>query len=137
MQDNGNYIVGKCLSPAFIWNGRDEFGEDDIPLGPFETAAAFYRAQILALMAHVRELPMEHHLFHAPVPVPEEYGTFNEYRIATDRWNDYVTVGSKIECAKNRLEYTQAALTLWIWCLLLSNKRKISQVLGSHCAIRI
>lgn len=35
---------------------------------------------------------MEHNLFHAPVPVPQEYDDFQEYKIVTDRWNDYVTV---------------------------------------------
>lgn len=112
MQENDNYVVGKCLSPTFLWHGRDEFDEDDIPLGPFENAESFYKAQVFALLAHVRELPMEHHLLHAPVPMRCEYDTFSEYRIATDRWNDYVTVGSKIESSQNRVDYTLGALAL-------------------------
>jgi hypothetical protein len=111
-QAGDDHILGKCLSPALLWYGRDDFDEDDIPLGPFDDAASFYRAQTLALLAHVRELPLGHHMLHAPVPVRQEYDTFNEYYTATNRWNDYVTVGSKIESAKSKLDYTSAALAI-------------------------
>lgn len=117
-----DYTLERCLSPALIWHGRDEFDESDIPLGPFDDAASFYRAQTLALLAHVRELPMEHHVFRAPVPTRQEYNTFSEYRTATDRWNDYVTVGSKIESATNRLEYTSAGLAILDFVPLLAER---------------
>jgi hypothetical protein len=39
------------------------------------------------------------------VPTPDEYNTYDDYRSATDRWNDFVTVGSKIDNGKNRLDY--------------------------------
>ncbi|KAJ6059479.1 hypothetical protein N7444_003118 [Penicillium canescens] len=42
----------------------------------------------------------------------QEYNTFTEYQIATDRWNDYVTVGFKTEGANDPLDYT-AALTMY------------------------
>lgn len=53
-----DYTLGKCLSPALMWHGRDGFDEDHIPLRPFDDAASFYRAQTFALLTHVRELPM-------------------------------------------------------------------------------
>ncbi|KAJ6178161.1 hypothetical protein N7519_008622 [Penicillium mononematosum] len=69
-------------------------------------------ACINAFLAHSAELPMEHHLFHAPVPIVQEYDSFEEYRLATDRWNDYATVGSKIESRKNRLDYISVGISL-------------------------
>ena len=94
---DGSYVTGKCLYPSLFWQSRDEFDEEDIPRGPFTEAESFYKALISALFVHVKELSMEHHLFHGPVPVPEEYDDFQGYRIATDRWNDYVAVESKID----------------------------------------
>ena len=44
-------------------------------------------------------------MFLAPVPIPDEYNTYNDYLSATDRWNDFVTKGSKIDGGKNRLNY--------------------------------
>ncbi|PLB48747.1 hypothetical protein P170DRAFT_446580 [Aspergillus steynii IBT 23096] len=107
-----SYVVGRCLYPTLVWNGRDEFDEQDIPRGPFTEPESFYSALILAFNAHVKELPMGHHLFHGPVPVPEEYDNFNEYRTATDRWNDYVAVGSKAESTQNSLDYALVGISL-------------------------
>lgn len=68
-------------------------------------------------------------MFHAPVPTQQEYDTFSEYHIATDRWNDYVTVGAKIESAKNRLGYTSAALAILELVPLLAERD--DQILSS------
>ncbi|GLA55876.1 hypothetical protein AnigIFM63604_003095 [Aspergillus niger] len=65
---------------------------------------------------------MEHHLFHAPVPIVQEYDSFEEYRVATDRWNDYVAVGSKAESRKNRLDYTLVGISLRDTVAFLSGK---------------
>src|SRR5699024_4070521 len=90
---DGNFVLGACLYPGLIWQGREEFSEDDIPRGLFSYVHEFYKALISALFTHLRELPMEHHLFHAPVPIPQEYESYGDYRISTDRWNDYVAIG--------------------------------------------
>lgn len=55
---------------------------------------------------------MGHYLFYAPVLMRNEYDTFSEYRIATDRWNAYVTVKSKIESSWNGVDDTLGALVL-------------------------
>ncbi|KAG9249705.1 uncharacterized protein F5Z01DRAFT_668523 [Emericellopsis atlantica] len=51
------------------------------------------------------QLPMGHHVLRAPVPVPEEYPTFSKYYAATDRWNDFVTLGGIVDSSMNRLQY--------------------------------
>ncbi|CAG8113721.1 unnamed protein product [Penicillium nalgiovense] len=112
MDNNNSYTPRKCLFPGLVWQRRDEFDGTDITRGPFSEAKAFYMASIDAFLAHSAELPMEHHLFHAPVPIVQEYDSFEEYRLATDRWNDYATVGSKIESRKNRLDYTLVNISL-------------------------
>ena len=71
----------------------------------FNVDGHYYEALLSAFLLHVRELPMEQHAFFAPIPVPDEFETFLSYRSATDRWNDFVTIGSKIESSKNRLDY--------------------------------
>ncbi|KOC16704.1 hypothetical protein AFLA70_729g000230 [Aspergillus flavus AF70] len=109
---NGELVIEKCLYPSLVWQGRDEFDEQDIPRGPFTDAKSFYVALIRALFAHAKELPMEHHLFHGPVPVPQEYDNFQEYRTATDRWNDYVAIGLKTESTQNRLDYALVGMSL-------------------------
>ena len=109
---DGSYVTGKCLYPSLFWQSRDEFDEEDIPRGPFTEAESFYKALISALFVHVKELSMEHHLFHGPVPLPEEHDDFQEYRIATDRWNDYVAVGSKTDSMQSRLDYALVGLSL-------------------------
>lgn len=88
----GSYTTGKCLYPSLIWQGRDEFDEQNIPRGPFTESESFYMALKDALFAHLKELCTEHHFFHASVPVPQEYDDFQEYRIPTDRWDDYVAI---------------------------------------------
>lgn len=90
----------------------DEFDKQDIPRGPFGETKFFYKALILALFIHLKELPMEHHFFHAPVPVPPKYNNFQECKIATDRCNDYAAIGPKAESAKNRLGYALVGISL-------------------------
>jgi hypothetical protein len=119
-EENGVYTIGKCLLPCLLLQGRDEFDDDEIPRGPFTTSGAFYTALIRAFFAHVKELPMEHHLFRGPVPVPQEYESYEEYRIATDHWNDYVAAGSKTENTKNRLDYALVGVSLTDWVPLLA-----------------
>ena len=121
---DGNFVLGTCLYPGLIWQGRDEFSEDDIPRGLFNYVHEFYKALISALFAHLRELPMEHHLFHAPVPIPQEYESYGDYRISTDRWNDYVAIGSKAESVRNRLDYALAGVALIDIVPLLAEKEK-------------
>lgn len=127
MDNNSFYTTRKCLFPSLIWQGREEFDDTEVTRGPFSESKAFYMASINALLAHSAELPMEHHLFHAPVPIVQQYDSFEEYRLATDRWNDYATVGSKIESRKNRLDYTSVGISIRDTVAFMSEKdRQIS-----------
>ncbi|KAJ5254201.1 hypothetical protein N7524_011381 [Penicillium chrysogenum] len=84
MDNNSSYTPGKCLFPSLIWQGREEFDDTEITRGPFSESKAFYMACINAFLAHSAELSMEHHLFHAPVPIVQEYDSFEEYRSLID-----------------------------------------------------
>ena len=107
VEEGGIYSLKECLSPALILHNRDTLG-DEIPRGPFEHDCEYYESLLSAFILHIEDLPLEQHAFFAPIPVPEEFKTFESYRSATDRWNDFVTVGSKIDSAKNRLDYSIA-----------------------------
>jgi len=103
-EEEGTYKIKNCLSSAFSLYGRDKFREN-IDRGPFTHEKEYYESLVSAFLLHVESLPLEHHIFLAPVPTPDEYNTYDDYRSATDRWNDFVTVGSKIDSGKNRLDY--------------------------------
>ncbi len=103
-EEEGTYKIKNCLSSAFNLYGRDKFREN-IDHGSFAHEKEYYESLVSASLLHVESLPLEHHIFLAPVPTPDEYNTYDDYRSATDRWNDFVTVGSKIDSEKNRLDY--------------------------------
>jgi len=106
-QRNGEYYVEECLSRALTWSSRDSF--DDIARGPFSNDKEYYESLISALCHHAEKLPLEHHVFLAPVPKIKDFSTHSSYRSAVQLWNDFVTVGSKPDSSKNRLDYITAA----------------------------
>ena len=61
----------------------------------------------------IRYLPLEHHIFFAPVPAPTEYNSYASYLSATNRWNEFMTVVSKTESSKNRLDHIIARRFLY------------------------
>ena len=103
-KEDKEYRVKECLSPALIWHQQDSLG-DDVARGPFQHDHDYYESLLLAALLHVRELPLEQHAFFAPIPELKEFETFLSQRSAVSRWNDFVTVGSKIDSSKNRLDY--------------------------------
>ncbi|KAL9127196.1 MAG: hypothetical protein Q9217_003883 [Psora testacea] len=103
-EEEGTYQIKSCLSSSFCLYGRDEF-RDEINRGPFMREREYYESLISAFLLHVECLPLEHHILLAPVPRPDEYNIYDDYLAATDRWNDFVTVGAKIDSGKNRLDY--------------------------------
>jgi hypothetical protein len=103
-EEDGRYCVKQCLSPALIWHQRDSLG-DDVARGPFQHDHDYYESLLSAFLLHVKELPLEQHAFFAPIPKPRELETFLAHRSAVSRWNDFVTLGSKIDSSKNRLDY--------------------------------
>ena len=106
-EEDGEYRIKKCLSPALVWHERDSL-DDDVPRGPFQHTHDYYESQLSAFLLHVKELPLEQHAFFAPIPELREFETLLSYRSAVSRWNDFVTVGSKIDSSKNRLDYCVA-----------------------------
>ncbi|KAF8851886.1 hypothetical protein BDZ45DRAFT_131931 [Acephala macrosclerotiorum] len=103
-EEDGEYRVEECLSPALIWHRRDSLG-GDVARGPFQRDHEYYDSLVSAFLLHVKELPLEQHAFFAPIPELKKFETFPSYRSAVSRWNDFVTVGSKIDNSKNRLDY--------------------------------
>jgi hypothetical protein len=97
------FSVRACLSPGLLLKDRHTL--DGISSGPFLNGDDYYRSLLSAFRQHVEVLPLEHHTFFAPVPTPEEYECYDAYLSATERWNDFVALGSKIDSSKNRLDY--------------------------------
>jgi hypothetical protein len=107
---DGEYHIEECLSRALTWSSRDSFY--DIARGPFYNDKEYHEALLLALRRHAEKLPLEHHVFLAPVPKLKEFPSLSSYRSAVQLWNDFVTIGSKVDSSKNRLDYITAAYLL-------------------------
>ncbi|KAI9749459.1 MAG: hypothetical protein M4579_006861 [Chaenotheca gracillima] len=103
-EDAASFDVKECLAMPYLLHERDEL-RSNFSQGPFTEESEYYKSLIEAYLSHAEMLPMEYHAFLAPVPMSDEYDKFEDYRAATDRWNDFVAVGSMIDSAKNRLEY--------------------------------
>jgi hypothetical protein len=97
------FSVRTCLSPGLLLKDRHTL--DGISRGPFLSGDDYYRSLLSAFRQHTEALPLEHHAFLAPVPAPEEDECYDAYLSATERWNDFVALGSKIDNSKNRLDY--------------------------------
>jgi hypothetical protein len=106
-EEAGEYRVGKCLSPAFIFHDRETLG-DDILRGPFEHDDDYYQALISVFLLHVQGLRLQHNVFFAPIPILKDFETSQSRRSASRRWEDFVKIGAKIDSGKNRLDYCTA-----------------------------
>lgn len=106
-EEAGEYRVGKCLSPAFIFQDRETLG-DVIQRGPSEHDDDYYQALISVFLRHVQELRLQHNVFFAPVPSLENFETSQSRRAAVSRWEDFVKIGGKIDSGQNRLDYCTA-----------------------------
>lgn len=102
-EDDQGYYIDKCLSPGHVLQDRETI--EDIPRGPFHNEADYYSSLAAALYLHAEQLPMGYHVLRAPVPIPEEYPNFAKYYAATDRWNDFATLGGLVDSSINRLQY--------------------------------
>ncbi|KAI9149378.1 hypothetical protein HJFPF1_11430 [Paramyrothecium foliicola] len=81
-------------------------------IGSLMNEVDYLNASISAFTSHVRELPLTPHVFIAPVPDKLDYKTFDSYRTAGKLWNDFVTLGQKIDHSKNMLSYCIAGQIL-------------------------
>lgn len=105
-QETGEYRVGKCLSPAFIFHDRETLG--DVERGPFKHDEEYYQALVSVFLLHVQELRLQHNVFFAPIPILEGFQTSQSRRSALSRWEDFVKIGGKFDSGKNRLDYCTA-----------------------------
>lgn len=109
-QDDGGYNVEDCLSPGYIFHGREDL--EDVPRGPFSQESIYYSSLASALLLQAEQLPMQHHILFAPLPVPQEYPDYATFYLAQMFWNDYAAVGNKPESSSNRMAYSLAAYYL-------------------------
>ncbi|KAF4462691.1 kinase-like domain [Fusarium albosuccineum] len=101
---HGDFRIGECLSPSLLWQWRDSI-EGGLDRGPFSTEAEYLKSLISAFTSHAKELVMNPHAFFAPIPESLDYPTWESYRTAAGRWNDFIGIGDRIEGSKNRLSY--------------------------------
>jgi hypothetical protein len=81
---------------------------EGLPRGPFISEDQYYAALVSAFLEQAKHLPLSHHCLFAPVPEPKEYKDKAGYKAAVDRWNDFVTINSKIDSSENRMDYLLA-----------------------------
>lgn len=125
LKGDQGYYIDECLSPGHIFEDRGTI--EDIPRGPFHDEEAYYVSLATALRLHAEQLPMGYHILRAPIPIPQEYGDFAKYHAATDRWNDFATIGGLVESSANRLQYCLANQLLeesMIWNQSLAGLRE-------------
>lgn len=108
-EENGTFHIKECLSRGHVLHGRYQL---DIPRGPFTSTTDFHESLISAFLEHAESLDMSTHCFVAPIPLQENYQSFSQYRRAVDLWDNFVTVGCKIDSSTNRLDYMIAGEAL-------------------------
>ncbi|GKZ25905.1 hypothetical protein AbraIFM66951_009942 [Aspergillus brasiliensis] len=106
----GLFRVEECLSRGHILH--DRYSLEDVPRGPFASEVQFFDSLIATLNQHAEILQLSHHCFTAPVPGREDYESHDQYLEACDLWNDFVTVGKKLDSSDNRLDYIVASHAL-------------------------
>ncbi|KAF5696732.1 kinase-like domain-containing protein [Fusarium mundagurra] len=123
------------LNPAFYF--QDRYSLSEVQHGPYLNEEVFYRSLLDTFLLHVRDLDMSHHCFRAPVPTEREFDNPEMYRRATDLWNDFVTIGLKIDSGENRFDYYAAgkALEDAIPSLATTTHPEVTECFGSGFAI--
>ena len=105
-EENGDYEIRTCLPRGLMIDER--FSLDEVNRGPFATGDDYCEALFSVFSHNAKCLPLGHHCLLAPIPLPSEYSEHGDYRDATDRWNNFVAVGSKIDTSINRTDYVLA-----------------------------
>lgn len=105
-EEDGEFQIKTCLSRGLLVNERHSLG--DINRGPYKSERDYYEAHHSAFLGHVKYLQLGHHCFFAPIPARREFDDYAGFRKASDWWNDFVTVQSKIDGSENRTDYVIA-----------------------------
>ncbi|RAK89063.1 hypothetical protein BO79DRAFT_194936 [Aspergillus costaricaensis CBS 115574] len=108
-EEDGVYTIKECLSRGHMLHERFRL---EVSRGPFASESEFYESLLSVFLQHAEALQLSHHCFAAPVPAWEDYGSNSQYKGAVGLWNDFVTVGCKIDTAENRLDYIIAGNAL-------------------------
>ncbi|KAH8790564.1 hypothetical protein BGZ57DRAFT_939132 [Hyaloscypha finlandica] len=88
-EEDGEYRVKECLSPALIWHQRDYLG-DNVARGPFQHDLDYYQSLLSVYFLHVKELLLEQHAFFALIPELREFETFLAHQsIVIDSKSEY------------------------------------------------
>ncbi|PWY77745.1 hypothetical protein BO83DRAFT_406829 [Aspergillus eucalypticola CBS 122712] len=103
---DGLVPVEECLSRGHILH--DRYSLEGVARGPFISEEHY----IEPTCKHAEVLQLSHHCFTAPIPSREDYESHDQYLEACDLWNDFVTVGKKLDSSDNRLDYIVAAHAL-------------------------
>ncbi|OAL73061.1 protein kinase subdomain-containing protein [Trichophyton violaceum] len=102
-EEDGHFRVGSCLSRGLVDFNRDSL--DELPRGPFCCENEYVDALVSGFLQHAECLQLHHHCFFAPLPTRKRYNNDSEYRRACEQWNNFVTLGSKIDGSDNRTDY--------------------------------
>ncbi|EGD93150.1 protein kinase subdomain-containing protein [Trichophyton tonsurans CBS 112818] len=102
-EGDGHFQVGSCLSRGLVDFDRDSLNE--LPRGPFSCENEYVDALVSAFLQHTECLQLHHHCFFAPLPTRKRYDDDREYRRACEQWNNFITLGSKIDGSDNRTDY--------------------------------
>ncbi|KAJ5987968.1 hypothetical protein N7481_003178 [Penicillium waksmanii] len=105
-EEAGSFELKECLSRGHMLHGRYLL---EIPRGPFVSETEFYDSLVSALSEHAEGLQISPNCFVAPIPTPGEYQSSTQCKKAVNLWNDFVTVGNKIDTANNRVDYVVVA----------------------------
>ncbi|KAI3072245.1 hypothetical protein CBS147353_6154 [Aspergillus niger] len=108
-EEDGAFKIKGCLWRCYMLHERFLI---EGQRGPFATDAEFYDSLVSTFLEQAECLRLSHHCFVAPVPSREDYDSDKQHRQAVDLWNDFVTVGGKIDSADNRLDYIVAGNAL-------------------------
>ncbi|KIL95592.1 hypothetical protein FAVG1_00329 [Fusarium avenaceum] len=101
--EDGGFSVGECLSPVLTWQSRDSI-EAEIDRGPFPQEVDYFQSLISIFESHTEELPLTPYLFFTTAK-PDDYLTWDSYKIAVDRRGDFTFIDNKLEGSNNRLDY--------------------------------
>ncbi|KAJ5414168.1 hypothetical protein N7509_000795 [Penicillium cosmopolitanum] len=105
-EEAGSFELKECLSRGHMLRGRYLL---EIPRGPFVSETEFYDSLVSAFSEHAETLPISPNCFVAPIPTPVEYQSSIQCKKAVGLWNDFVTIGNKIDTANNRVDYVVVA----------------------------
>ena len=100
-EENEEFHIKTCLSRDLLLNQR--YTLEDISRESFKFENDYYEAQISTFLEHVKYIALDHHCFFASILARSKYDDDAEFQAASDWWNDFVTVESKIDSSHNRI----------------------------------